>query len=313
MPASLTLALVECAPGNTVQIAGAGLLPGAGASVSLGEQIAIDPTGASAPAYTGAVAIAATFATTSVAFVVPDGVTTGTLTVTAGDGSIATCALRVDSQYVQAAEFIGEGVDLSDLAGGELDTILRDASGYIDTFLSGDDDVVGMRLLQTVEHHKFKAKFNGPPRFWPRRRPVVSLDAIVFVTSNQIRTKFNVSQSSASDVYVNPDLKYFEILAYAFGNYALLGAIETVGFSANVVELAYTAGYPMLHYPRALRKATKMVATELLTYRGIQSKGLGGLSSVKEGNAQYDRRSEAFEIPLPAKELLRPFIGRRLG
>ncbi len=313
MAAALTTTLAEGAPGNTVTLLGSGLTAGAGASVVLGGQLVLSPTGA-APTYDGTLTLAADFAGTSVAVTIPDGATTGTLTVTASDGSQATCTLRVESQYLQAPEYVGEGMDTSDLATGELDQILRDASAYVDAFIGGgDENVSGLRLIQSVEHHKFHPRRAGPPRFWPWRRPIVSLDSLVFITSQQIRTQFNVSQTTASDVYLNPELNYIEMLAYAFGSYALLGAIETVGFSANVVEVGYTAGYAWANYPLPLRKATKMIATELLTYRQIQARGAGGLDLVRHGYQQYKVRKVPFAIPDPAKELLRPFVTRRLA
>ena len=313
MAATLATAIAEGAPGNTVTLQGSGLIAGVGASVVLGGQLLLSPTGA-APTYTGTLTLDATFASTSVSFAIPDGATTGPLTVTASDGSSATCTLRVESQYLQAAEYVGEGIDTSDLATGELDQILRDASGYVDAYVGGgDENVAGLRLVQSVEHHKFRPRKGGPPRFWPWRRPIVSLDSLVFITSQQIRTQFNVSQSTSSDVYLNPELNYIEMLAYAFGSYVLLGAIETVGFSANVVEIGYTAGYTLATYPLALRKATKMIATELLTYRQIQARGAGGLDLVRHGYQQYKVRKVPFAIPDPAKELLRPFVTRRLA
>lgn len=313
MAASLTTILAEGSPGNTVTLNGSGLVPGAGASVVLGGQLLLSSTGA-APTYTGTLNLNATFATTSVSFPVRDGATNGPLTVTAADGTTATCELRVESQYVQSSEYIDEGIDTSDLLSGELDQILREASGYIDAFIAqGDRDVRGLRLLQTVELHKFRPRRSGPPRFWPYRRPIVSLDSCVFVTSQQIRTAFNTSQTTSSDVYLNADLGYVEMLAYAFGNYVLLGQIETIGFSANVVEIGYTAGYAWNNYPLALRKACKIVATELLTYRQIQARGAGGLDLVRHGYQQYKVRPVPFAIPQPARELLRPFVSRRMA
>lgn len=310
MSASLTSSLVECAPGNAIVLTGSGL--SGGSSVVFGNQLIV-PTDGTPPSYTGLITVAANYNPTTVGFTVPDGVRTGPLTVTAGDGTHATVPMRVVSQYVQASEYTAtEGVDTSDLAAGDLDQIMREASGWVDSYIAAGD--YGLRYLQVVEKHKFRPRPKGAPRFWIwRHRRFASLDALVFLTSNVIRTNFNVSQLSGGDIFVNDDLGYLEILAYAFGNYVLLGAIETIGFSANVVEIAYTAGYTYADYPAPIRKATKIIATELLTMRKLQSSGLAPFSKSKHGSQQYDRRIERFEIPAPARDLLRPFISRRLA
>lgn len=307
MAAAITAALTECAPGNQVTLAGTDL--SGITQVTLGGQLNIHSDG-SPPTWDGTVVIPATSTSTSVTFTVPDNVRSGPLTV-----GTATTALRIVSQYVQASEYTDEGVDTSKLPTGQLDQILREASFWADSYCgSGTRDDPGVRLLQTVEQHKFRPKISGAPRLWPwRDLHIVSIDSLVFLTSNQLRTQFNVSQTTSSDVYLNKDLGYTEMLAYAFGNYVLLGAIEQIGFSANVIELGYTSGYSWINYPAAIRKATMMLATELLTYQKIQSGGMGGFSSVKHGLQQYDRRNETFDVPLPVKTLLRPFVTRRLA
>ena len=312
MAASLTAALTECAPGNIVVLAGTGLA--GGTAVSLSGQLNIHDDG-TAPTWDGVVSIPATYASTSVTFVLPDNVRSGMLTVTAGDTTTATTMLRIVGQYVQASEYIDEGVDTTVLATGVLDQVLREATGWADSYCcSGTRDDPGFRLLQVVENHKFHPRKSGPPRFWPWRPVhIVSIDSLVFLTSNVIRTAFNVSQTTSSDIFLNKDLAYAEMLAYAFGNYVLLGAIETIGFSANVVEIGYTSGYSYANYPIAIRKATMMIATEMLTYQKIQAGGLGGFSSVKHGQQQYDRRNETFSFPDPAKDLLAPFVSRRMA
>jgi hypothetical protein len=75
-------------------------------------------------------------------------------------------------------------------------------------------------------------------------------------------------------------------------------------YDAGLCVLTYTAGYPWAQYPQALREATKMIATELIAQRFIQAQGLGGLARSKQLQVQYDRRSEPFMIPDPAKTLL---------
>lgn len=310
MGAALTDSLVECAPGNDVVLGGTGLT--GGTHVAFGNQLVV-PTDGTAPSFTGLVTVSAAYSATTVAFTIPDGVRSGPLTVTAGDGSSDMLQMRVVTQYVQAAEYAGtEGGDTSDFAAGDLDQLLREASSLVDAHIAAGD--FGLRYLQVVEKHKFRAKPKGPPRIWVwRPRSFQTLDSLVFLTSNQIRTSFNVSQIGGGDIFVNEDLGYLEILAYAFGNYVLLGAIEKIGFSANVIEVAYTAGYRYVDYPAALRKATKMVATELITERKIQKSGLAPFASTKHGDQQYDRRGDTFSMPAPARDLLRPYISRRFA
>ena len=297
MPAALTAAVVDAAPGNVVTIKGSGLTGGSGASVVIANQGVLDPPGLSPAPLT----LATTFASdgNSVAITIPDGVMPGTVTVTAHDSTTATCALRIVSQYVQAAEYIGEGVDTSGLAPGELDVILRRASSYADRFM-GDS----IRLLQVVEKHRYRAREDVAPVIWPRRVrgrdvPVLSVDQLAFVSSNQVKSVFNTDDS-----YTINDNGSIEVLAYAIGDYALLGALERIGYSANVVEIAYTSGFPVALYPAEVRDATITIATEILSYRRIQADGLGGLSRVKKGQVQYDRRNEPFAIPTEARELL---------
>jgi hypothetical protein len=295
MAAAITTAQpIDCAPGNAVTIAGSGF--GSSGSLSLASQ------GAVAPA---ALAIAATsWADGAVVFTVPDGVTSATLTLTAQDGTTAPAFLNVVSQYLQAAQYTlnGEGTDLSGLASGQLDIILRDASGYIDGALG-----TTLRLLQVQED----AQFSDSRKIWPlrgprRRIPLASIDALSFITSNAIQTTFNVT-GSAPDVYANLTLGYFDVQTYAVGNAILLGAIQTIGFSANVWRLYYTAGFPWMQTPMNVRKATAMIATELLVYSGIIQRGFGGLSKIKEMQAGYERRQEPFAVPQPALDLLKPY------
>lgn len=296
--ATLTTTLVDAAPGNTVTLTGTGL---AGATAALQNQGLVTPGPLNTP-----LTIPASPGDTSATFVLPDGTTSANLVVTFADTTTATCFVNVVSQYLQASQYSNdaEGTDVivASLTAGQLDEVLRDASAYV-------DDVVGasLRYLQMQEDHRF----SNSRRVWPHRGPrskipLVSLDALSFITSNAIITNFTVS-GSAPDVYVNKTLGYLEVQTYAVGNAILLGEIQTIGFSANVWRVTYTSGYSWQQYPRDLRKATAIIATELLTYKKIQDSGLGGLSTVKEGNVQYDRRSESFAIPQPALDLLRPY------
>jgi hypothetical protein len=307
MSANIPATVVDGAPGNYLTIVGTGLIPGTSAGVVLGNQgVTSLPN-----VVQTSVGLPATFYGTSVGIgPLPDGITPGFMTITAGDGTTDTVALRPCSQYVQAAEYIGEGVDTSALAPGELDVILREASARADGLMCGS-----VRLLQTIEKHKYRPLRNAPPKIFPwrcrgRRVPLQSVQQLCFVSAADIRTVFQTTDMYVASDPWDPQLNYIEILAYAIGNYALLGAIEIIGYSANVMELAVTTGYPMASYPLEVMYATKIIATEILTYRAIQQKGLGGLSRLKQGTQQYDRRNEPFAIPGEARELLRPFIPR---
>jgi hypothetical protein len=269
MAASLSTSIVDAAPGNIVTLQGQGLVAGSGASVRLDSQGVTAAPGLSPTTIT----LHATFNTTNVQIVIPDGVMDGTLTVTAGDATAETCALRACSQYIQASEYIGEGEDVSKLAHGELDIILRRASSDIDSMM-GD----GVRLLQKVENPRYRENKKGPPVIRPyrcrgRRCPIQSVDQLTFISAKDLVTVFNVG-----DIYVNTSLDYSEVLAYAVGNFALLGELQTIGYSANVLQLAYTSGYTMAKYPSEIRSATIMMATTLLNKRRRQKMGMGPYS-----------------------------------
>jgi hypothetical protein len=307
-------AIIEGAPGNVITLPGTSLLAGAGASVVLQQQGMIMPEWASTTA-SGMTNLTSTFASSSVQFTVPDGAITGPLVITpdngsGGAGTPIMRTMRVVSQYLAASDYLGEGVDLSALApasttsplyssGGELDIVLRTASAYIDTWLGSP-----ARTMPRFETHSWRKT----RRVYPYSHPIQSIDKfVVRISNNQIATIAN------GDIVINNGQRYIEILSYAVASYALLGAIQNLGLIANIIELNSTAGYSLQNTPQALAAATKMVATELLNYRQIIAYGLGGLSSSKQGNQSFDRRTEGFQIPLPALQLLRPFCTRRLG
>jgi hypothetical protein len=212
----------------------------------------------------------------------------------------------VRSQYVTSAEYAGagEGVDVSELAPGELDRILKRASQYAEGYIG-----YPLRLVPNVaEAHTWKrpGEANRPmTRVYLNRWPCVSLDAFTVRISN---TQF--ATFAPSDIVVNNGQRYIEILSYAVASFSLLGAIQNLGLVANIVEVSYVSGFPLFQYPPNLKEAVTMIATELLDYRGIQDKGFGGLSRVREGQVQYDRRNEPFAVPQPALELLRPLVPR---
>jgi len=183
MAATLTNAVVDGSPGNLLSLPGSGLVAGSGTSVTLSNQ------GITAAPNLVSQTITlpnATFLGSSVTVPLPDGIMDGMLTVTAHDGTQATCSLRVKSQYVQAAEYIaaGDGWDTSSFAPGEIDAILRRASGRCDTFMGH-----GLRQLQVFEQHRWRAPRNDAPlRLFPgrtrgRRCLFLSIDHFTFVSA----------------------------------------------------------------------------------------------------------------------------------
>src|SRR5690348_15557244 len=145
MAATLSVSMVDAAPGNVLTLPGAGLTAGSGASVTLASQGVNSPPGLTQTSIT----LPAVFGGTNVVIgPLPDGITSGLLTVTASDATHATCALRAVSQYIQYTEYLGEGEDTSSLtissaapyysAGGELDAILRKASALADAVMGKD-------------------------------------------------------------------------------------------------------------------------------------------------------------------------------
>lgn len=304
MAASLSVAVVDAAPGNVITIAGTGLVSTPGSvSVTLNNQGVSATPGLSPTTITLPSPV---FNTTSVTFgPIPDGVMSGTLTVTAGDGTQATCALRACSQYVQASEYVGEGVNTSSLAAGELDAILRRASSMCDSYMNGS-----VRYLQQLERHKYKPRPKGAPKIFPyrtsgRRVPIESIDQLTFVSASDLVTVFN-----PTDMYLNEDLNYIEVLAYAVSNYALVGQLQIIGYSANVWELSFTSGYKMADYPDAIRTATLITATMLLARRERASMGLVAMSKF-EDSVVID--PVAVRLPQEAKLLLQPYIASRVS
>ncbi len=297
MAASLSVPFVDAAPGNQVKINGSGLTGGSNASVTLGSQGVNAPPGLAPTTIT----IPATFAVdgSSVTIAIPDGVMNGTLTVTANDNTMVTCALRARSQYVQAFEYMGEGEDTSSLAPGELDIILRRASDSVDAAMGES-----VRLLQKIETPRYRSPKNGPPQIRPyrcrgRRCPIVSVDQLAFISASDLITLFN-----SNDLYVNDNLGYIEILAYAIGNFALLGMLQTIGYSANVLRLAYTSGYRVAEYPSEVCTATIITATHYLNRRRRQRMAMGAFSKFED---QLTVDQAAMQVPLEARRLLRPY------
>jgi hypothetical protein len=302
MTASVSVAVIDGAPGNIITVPGAGLTPGMAAIVTLGQQGVVDPPGLSAQTIT----LPATFETTSVQIgPLPDGIMSGTLTITASDSSVATCALRARSQYAQSYEYVGAGVPTNGLAAGELDILLRRASSLIDTHMGKD-----LRLLQVLEQPKYRPPVQEmAPRLYPWRTtgrdvPIVSVDQLTFVSAKELVTAFNID-----DIYVNSDLNYIEVLAYAIGNYALLGELQTIGYSANVFHLTYTSGYPIANYPGAIVDATIMTVAEFLKQRNLSAMNLGDVSSFQD-KGDFETQ---FRLPPEVRKMLRPYICRSIA
>ncbi|MBC5805630.1 MAG: hypothetical protein ACR2KS_10155 [Candidatus Eremiobacter antarcticus] len=291
MPASIPTGavIVDCAPGETVKIQGAGF-GASGSTVLQGQGAASPPIGTLALAQS-------LYSPTEIDVVIPDGAVSGNLLITAQDNSTVTLPLRIGSKYITSADYVGEGMDVSRLAPGELDTIIRRASTYCDLWIGHP-----ARLLQTMEPHRWNARTR---KLWPFRLPIVSIDSLVIRMSPT-----QVATIHVTDVLTVSDRGYIEVLDFAVLAYSLSQVVMSFGYSANDVELTYTAGYTQLQYPDALRMATVLVVTELLTYRSMATRGLAGLSSVQQGNQKYDRAGEPFAMPAPAKELLLPFRAR---
>ena len=282
--------IYTCAPGSVVTITGTGFgtsgtltLPAQGASKTVA--LVLTPS---------------TYTDTKIVFTIPDGALTDTLAISGASGT-ATVPLRIVSQYVSAAEYAsaGEGANIASLAPGELDSILQKASAMADVIIT-----VPLRYMQTLESYRWVGHSR---RLYPRRWPIQSVDGLKVVVANALYANFN-----PNDIVVDADARYVEVLQYAVANFVLFGAIENIGLSANIAQLTYTHGYKQLDYPDPLRQAVIMIATELLTNRNIQAQGFGGFSTVKQGNQEYDRRSESFAIPKPALDLLQPYRTLRI-
>jgi|SRR5579884_1156208 len=293
MSASITGIIYDGAPGAIVTLPGSGLTPGANAKVQLLNQTA-------AGGVTTTIA-SPTFAAdgSSVAFVVPDGAISGPVLVTANDGTSAQASLTVNSQYVFASQYVGEGTDLSDFSPGELDALLRRASAYADAYVAqGSRENITFRVLQTIEKHQWRKS----RRVYPWRSPIVSVDAFVYIATPAIQANFDPTMFVISE-----DGGYIELVIWSVG-YSYIQALASQTLAdAGIVKLTYTAGYAYANYPQTLREAVTMIATELISQRRIQKQGLGGLDRVRQAQTQYDRRSEPFEIPQPAKVLLDAF------
>lgn len=295
---TITDIVVNGAPGVPTTINGSGLVPGPGAQIVL--------TGQGADKL-GSVTIAnATFATTSVSFAVPDGAIDGPVNVTAGNASMATVPIHVNSQYVFSSEYVGEGASVSSFAPGELDAILQRASAYADGYLlSGSPRSMSLRQIQIKEQSKYRRKNR---RVYPRRRPIISVDKFTYIASPALKVDFD-----PTTFIVVPDLGYIELVIWSVGFTFIQAVASYTMYDAGICELTYTAGYPFAEYPQALREAVKMIATELIAQRNIQASGMGGLAKTKQLQVQYDRRNEPFAIPDPARALLDSMRGRNVG
>lgn len=296
MPALISVNITDGAPGATVTIPGAGLTGGAGAKVELLQQ------GADGSLTTEIAA--PTFASdgTSVAFAVPDGALSGPVRVTASDASTAQTALAVNSQYLFASQYVGEGTEdeVAGMPAGTLDRILQRASQYADSYLSqGTREAMTLRYLQTSEKHRWRRT----RRIYPWRTPIASIDAFVYIASPAVQATFD----PASTLVINEDADYVEMVVWSVG-YSYIQALASQTMAdAGIVKITYTAGYPYAKYPQTLREAVTMIATELINQRKINKSGLGALDSVRQGYVQYNRRSDPFEVPAPAKVLLDSF------
>jgi len=297
--ATISRSQIACAPGNVVVVPCSGFATGPGTLTLTGQGGAKTATVVASGTIVDSGIAAPDGTTQTFTLSVPDGITSAPGTLSDGVTTVP-LGVRVESQYVQASEYQFEGFEADPITGvfapGVLDVILRRASSYADVHVGGS-----LRLMQNVERHTY----NRSRRIYPFRRPIVSVDLIKYITSSAIATTF-----TNSDIYVNPDKGYVELLGFAFGQYALLGAIETIGYSANVFELTVTAGYASFMYPQRLREAVIMIASDILTARRKRLMGIAGLKAIGTNEILAD--GEPFAISAPAKDLLRPFIPRTL-
>lgn len=291
---------LSCGPGSTVFIKATGFDGKSPVAITVGNQIIAavlgDPTLRSVTFFGEQVPNIENLP--AISFVVPDGLMSGPATMTDGSLNSVALSLIVSSQYAQASDYIGEGADLDPISpvGSELDAILRRASGYVDAFIGGS-----VRLSNYVEQHRFKKS----RRVYPFHSPISAVLSLSIVTSNTIRTVMN-----PSDVFVNAEGRYLEMLAYGFGNYALVGALETIGYAANVLELTLTAGYPIYAIPDPIRESTIMIASALIDQRRKRVIGLGGLAKLDKDSVESD--GQPFAVPQDVKAMLRPYIVRSI-
>lgn len=307
MAASFNFPVIDGSPGNILRVYGKDLVGGGSAQVTLSNQGVSSIPGLTPQTIT----LVSKFDPNGnyVDVTIPDGANDGVLAVESEDTTTASTNLRVQSQYIQSYEYVGEGENIASLtpplAPGELDAIIRRASAMCDAFMNG-----GIRYLQVKENPRYKARPNGAPLLFPfrtrgRRVPIVSVDQLTFISAESLVTVFNTS-----DMYINSDLNYIEVLAYAVGNYALVGQLQIIGYSANVFELSYTSGYKCAQYPNQIREATILTTTMLLNRRRRQAMGLGPFASF-EDKLKIDK--DAVRLPKDAMGLLVPYVANTVA
>jgi hypothetical protein len=284
----ITDAIVSASIGATATVNGSGL--GGATSVSI-----VNPCPDSTGAAQGPIAVdVASAADTAVTFVIPEYCPSGqVVTVLAGTTSLGTFGLRVVSQYVTSAEFgaAGFGSDVSGLAAGELDNVLIRASSMVDRFVGGT-----LRSQTVFEVADWRG---ASRRVYPKYQPFATLRAmLVRISTTQ------TAQFTTQDVVANLQGGYFEILSYAVASYALFGALQNLGFVANIVEFWYDHGFTQLAMPQDVKDACGMIASVLLTERSIEVGGFSGYEQIKQGQQSFTFRGETYEIPLKAAQLL---------
>lgn len=298
--ATINQSSLSCGPGSAVTIEADGFDGKSPIVITVGNQIVAAVLGAPTRQSVSFMGTQGANSTNlpAISFTVPDGLMSGPATMADGSSNVASFNLIVSSQYAQAADYIGEGADLDPISptGAELDALLRRASGYVDAFIGGS-----VRLSNYVEQHRFKKS----RRVYPFHSPISAVLSLSIVTSNTIRTVMN-----PGDVFVNAEGRYLEMLAYGFGNYALVGALETIGYAANVLELTLTAGYPVYAIPDPIRESTIMIASALIDQRRKRVIGLGGLAKLDKDSVESD--GQPFSVPQDVKAILRPYIVRSI-
>jgi hypothetical protein len=298
---NVTAAVAEYAPGDMASLSVPNLTPGPATAAFAGQiPIGQTPTSADVPvALAGDVTIDEDTGDLNFAFLVPDGSANGNVTVTDQDGNISSQYVRVVTRYITPDEYTAEGqVDtIALLLPGELDSIIRKASALIDGYLGRT-----LRLQSYLERHQYES---GRRKIWPHHLPINSVASIAFVTAPSMRTNFNVS----TDIYLDPDSRYIDILAFSIGNYELLGMLEHIGFSANIIEIVINAGYDYRSYPPQIRAACALITTKYLNEYRTNKFGLGGLVETQTGFAKRDIKG-AYVLPPEVTTLLNKFFPR---
>jgi hypothetical protein len=303
MSVNIVSGVSEYAPGDIVALTDPTLVSGPATALLDGQQPIGQPPNYIVPdvpvSFSGSVVIDQDTGDPTFSFQLPDGSESGDVTITDSAGNVSQQYIRVVTRYLTTSEYSAQGqVDTEALLlPGELDAMIRQASALIDGYLGRT-----LRLQTYLERHRYE---NGRRKLWPYHLPINSVSSIAFVTAPTLRTNFNVS----TDIYFDPDSRYVDILAFSIGNYELLGMLEHIGFSANVIELVVNSGYDYRKYPSQIRAACTLIVTKYLNEYRTNKFGLGGLVQTQAGFATKDIKGQ-YVIPPEVATLLNRFFPR---